>query len=397
MPFIPIRSDIFPQIRSTESPQTPLQWHYGPLFTTRLTSDLLRVSKYNIQWYSINQKVSAMRNWNVMPCYAVIDSLCEVKDFDTNMLLFPTTKVDIPLDFRHLKLPAAYKNVLNTSSCNSATSNRQLSFNDTRYEISLCDLVDGALEFVLDLDSERVFWRKNTMNAGWLIFLTLTSLFFFTKVCEHSVDLISGRRAEFSHTTSTFPFFTVAWFAFETWRGRSFLLSVEEFNLQLLLIAYVVFKTSRPLIARLRLMLTTRNSSSTHHDENKPLLEIYPTTGSFLDDNVAVGALIATQLILTANMHFTYDTPFLSILVFFFGSRSFLKFINHVQLHMRKKLAIASMRTMLFLFDTAVFVALLDTAVRIAAVNSQSYIMLTSSLILLSILTGSLMAFITYK
>lgn len=397
MPFIPIRSDIFPQLRSTQSPQTPLQWHHGPLFTTRLTSDLLRVSKYNIQWYSINQQVSSMRNWNVMPCHPVLDSLCEVKDRDTNMLLFPTTQVDIPLDFRHLKLPAAYKNVANISSCDSATSNRQLSFNDTRYEISLCDLVDGALEFVLDLDSERVFWRQNTMHSGWLIFLTLASLFFFTKVCEHSVDLVSGRRAEFSHTTSSFPLFTVAWFGLETWRDRSFLLSVEEFNLQLLLIAYVFFKTLRPLIARIRLMLTMRNSSSTHDDEIKPLLEIHPTTESLLDDNVAVGALIATQLVLTANMHFTYDTPFLSILVFFFGARSFLKFVNHVQCHMLKKIAIASMRTLLLLFDTVVFVALLDTAVRISAVNSQSYIMHTSSLILLSILTGSLMAFITCK
>lgn len=395
MPFIPIRSDLYPQLRSVGSPQTPLQWHYGPLFTTRLTSDFLRVSKYNIQWYSINHKVSDMRNWNVMPCYAVMDSLCEVSDVDTNMLLFPTTEVDIPLDFRHLKLPASY--VVNNLTCNSATSNRQLSFNDTRYEISLCDLVDGALEFVLDLNSERVYWRQNTMNSGWLIFLTLTSLFFFTKVCEHSVDLINGRRAEFSHTTSTVPLLTVAWFAFETFRGRSFLLSAEEFNLQLLLIAYVIFKTARPLIARSRLVLGRRNRASTQIDENVPLLANEPHAVSILDDNVAVGALIATQLVLTANMHFTYDTPFLSILVFFFGSRSFLKFINQVHIHMHKPLPIAAMRTFLLSFDTVIFVALLDIAVRIAAVSPQSYIMHACSLVLLSMLTGSLMAFITYK
>jgi hypothetical protein len=64
--------------------------------------------------------------------------------------------------------------------------------------MSLCDLVDRNLEFVLDVHSSLVYWRHNSKPLWWNLCLTVSSLFFFTRVCEHLALLVHGKRRKFS-------------------------------------------------------------------------------------------------------------------------------------------------------------------------------------------------------
>lgn len=403
MPFIPIRTDLFPYVRSVTYAQAPLEWHFGPLYTVRLTSRLLRVSKFNLQWYNTKEHMPEMKHWNTMSCYETTDALCEVREDRTRMRLFSTKAVDIPLDFAQLELPASFQHENQNLTCNSATANRQLAFNDTQYEVSLCDLVDSSLEFAWDAQSHLIYWRQNRMSTGWLIFLTIVSLMLFTKVCEHTVDLTSGRQASFSHVTSTLPFCCMSWFAVEMIRERSFMLTLKEHNLQIILITYVCVKTAWPVAMRAKHKWNAFFAKQKRAHELEPLVQQVTSTSAqhvaqkvTSNENVAVGVLIVTQLVLTANMQFTYDTPFLFILVFFFGARSFLKFVNLIHIHMLASAQHACIRTVLFAADLFVFVSILDTAVWISAASSHAYIMSASTLCFLSVLTGSLLSFITY-
>ena len=118
------------------------------------------------------------------------------------------------------------------------------------------------------------------------------------------------------------------------------------------------------------------------------------------DDNVAIGALIAIQLILIANMQFTYDTPFLQILVFLFGTRSFLKFLNLLHVHLLQNdahMEFVVYKVLICLFDTVVFVSLLAMPMCIASKNATEYVMTTATLIFLSCVMGSVLAFIVYN
>ena len=231
------------------------------------------------------------------------------------------------------------------------------------------------------------------MSTGWLIFLTLSSLFYFTKVCEHIVDLTSGRRPTFSHTTSTWPFLTAAWYAIDFARGNVYFLTEMEEILQGVLIAYVLIQSIQPILTWLK-HHANLSQNKQQEQEAESLISSVNTKSEMVEDNVAIGALIATQLLLTSNMHFTYDTPFLNILVFLFGSRSFLKFMNLIHTHIVRSTRVALTRTVLVGFDTAVFALLLNTAVQMSAHNAQSFVMTSCTLILLSVLVGSLLAFV---
>jgi hypothetical protein len=47
-----------------------------------------------------------------------------------------------------------------------------------------------------------VYWRQNTKPLWWSLCITVSSLFFFTRVCEHLALLIDGDRRRFSYFTT---------------------------------------------------------------------------------------------------------------------------------------------------------------------------------------------------
>jgi hypothetical protein len=87
--------------------------------------------------------------------------------------------------------------------CDTQTVNRKLSLENNHYDVSLCDLVDRKLDFVLDVHNTVVYWKQNSTPMWWNLLITLTNLFFFTRVYEHLQLLINGKRRKFSVLTTS--------------------------------------------------------------------------------------------------------------------------------------------------------------------------------------------------
>jgi hypothetical protein len=51
-------------------------------------------------------------------------------------------------------------------TCSSASANRRLNVDDTRYEVSLCDLTDANLEFVFKPYENILYWRQRASLRG---------------------------------------------------------------------------------------------------------------------------------------------------------------------------------------------------------------------------------------
>ena len=85
--------------------------------------------------------------------------------------------------------------------CHSQTANRNIATMDSGYQVSLRDIVDSKLDFVLDVDRAIFYWRRDDKPSRWSLCVTLSSLFFFTRVCEHLALLVRDEHRPFSQFT----------------------------------------------------------------------------------------------------------------------------------------------------------------------------------------------------
>ena len=195
MPSLPIDKQNFPWLSSIS--RVPLQWSNGQTYQLLLTSMYLRITNSGIQWCVMCNEpvlnmstapflhfVSGTHGWQNFSCLPTKDFFCT----SHNITLFPNIGVHVPISDHPL---------VNTT-CNSQTGNRNIDLLTNHYDMSLCDLVDRNLEFVFDVHSNLVYWRHNSKPLWWDLCLTVSSLFFFTRVCEHLSLLVHGKRRNFS-------------------------------------------------------------------------------------------------------------------------------------------------------------------------------------------------------
>ena len=193
MPFLSLREDSFPWLISTDLPayaHNAIDWNFGGMFYVQMSSEIIRINKYTIQWFIMGQSsvsaswpsfidMKSMPTWNKLTCKPVMHAMCQVIDNKAKMLMFPDSVVDMPLNFEKLVLPSTFQTKLNNKTCSNAHANRILNVADISYEVSLCDLVDTNLEFVYKPYENVLHWRQVPENTTWLAMSTIFSLFFF--------------------------------------------------------------------------------------------------------------------------------------------------------------------------------------------------------------------------
>ena len=234
MPSLSLALDSFPLLASATS-RMPLQWNHGPMYNVLLTSGCVRISELGIQWcvlcgqpamdmsrLPLLRFLSGMHGWSSsLVCAPAHGAFCSAvreggregvreggregvrdggatPDALTALTLFPSQRVEVNLAET---LPHSFSASF-SARCLSQTANRQVTLANGPYQVSLCDLVDSKLDVVLDLDSARVYWRQHPKPLWWSVCVTLSSLFFFTRVCEHLALLVRGERRRFSAVTT---------------------------------------------------------------------------------------------------------------------------------------------------------------------------------------------------
>ena len=351
------------------------------MYTIHLTASFIRIDANQIQWYNYG-RFHASGLWTRFRCLPSRTAFCSIVDSESSVLILPSGVVDMPVDQDLLRLPAEFERFLqsiNGQLCTSATANRMLSYTDNRYEISMCDMVDGELEVVFIPGTNVLYVRQHHENTIFVLLLSLLSLYLFVQTCEHFIQLSRGRRKGFEHKSITIPFIVASVLFAKVVLVENVLVVVEETILQLILILYTLMHTS------IRLWLHTRKT-----DDSADSVEEHGGT--------AIGVLLTTQVLLSLELNFTIASPFLQIYVCVFGIRNFLKFLNLLLRHYKKdnrSLGTHLKKTCELLSDVFVFGCLISIGIKLSSENTDVYVSTTANILLVSILGGTLAHSIT--
>lgn len=418
MPFIPVRSDAFPNLYEAASNQK-INWNSGFMYSVQISSSIVKINKDRIQWYEYGT-FNPSSLWRKMECEPTHNAFCRIVQDSppSSVLVFPSGVVDVPVDLHQLRLPDEFSEFMRSGGglhCDAPTSNRMLSFTDNSYDISMCDLVDGNLELVLEPDANLLYIRQRGASLWLTVVLSFLSLYLFVKTCEHFIKLVHGHRPCFAHGSITLPFLVAVASLVKLVVTDSVLILQEEITLQIIICVYTVIHTGVHIRQHLTTMMTTdaRTATATaaekapcaHGACKDPASE----SGAAADEDThsdffsekgaaAVGPLVATQTLLSIELNQTIDTPFLSIYVILFGLRNFLKFLNLINLHCRRDALSSSAKlrkTAETIADTFVFTCLVGIGMQVAAESREQYASNVWVLYVISILTGTLMHRIT--
>jgi hypothetical protein len=311
---------------------------------------------------------------------------------DKAVTLFPTDHVDV----------AMKQNVFADAlhACHSQTSNRNIATMNYDYQVSLCDIVHSKLEFVLDVQKGVIYWRQNEKPLWWSLCVTLGSLFFFTRVCEHLALLVRGERRRFSPFTSVAIIFVLLLCRVLEAAGvlTQHLVTQEELMLNLVLEIYCCVYIVAELITSASLASAWYRLCYGYHkvlpeEETKQRISTCDENKCSHDIST-LGSLVAVQLILTAQLQNTFENPFLGILTLLFGTRTFLKFMNFTLLHTACTRSSSSdwnvARKLFFLsVDTVTLVCVFELAVRISARNEIEYASTATGMLIIIVLGGA--------
>jgi hypothetical protein len=442
MPSMTLAMNSFPFLVSATS-RAAVEWNFGPLFNVLVTSKYVRINELGIQWcvlcglpalelsrFDELRFLTRTRGWeSSVSCAPTHDAFCRTP-FTADLtqkqvILFPTKRVDVAIQH-----DAFAKNV---DACHVQTANRNFATLDTDYQVSLCDIVHSKLDFVLDVNRAIVYWRENKKPLWWDLLLTVSSLYFFTRVCENLAMIVRGERKAFSWFTTTA--IIVMLLLTRILQGVGLLtqdlVTQEELTLNLILEFYCYIYTFAELttfssitnfftnfyniVTKLynachtcifgnSILSTSSGCSQTSHECEQLLPEPSEqknnktastcTQQCSAEDISALGTLVAVQLIMTAQLQNTYENPFLGILTLVFGIRCFLKFLNYTLVYTvckrsEKNNKILAQKFIFLSIDTITLTFIFELAVRISASSDMEYASTATGMLIIIVFGGT--------
>lgn len=448
----------FPFLVSATS-RTPVEWNFGPLFNVLITSKYVRINELGIQWcvlcrlpaldlsrFKELQFLTRTRGWDLfVSCLPTQDAFCRTpltadltRTAQKQVIFFPTKRVDVSIQHT-----AFAKNL---DACHVQTANRNIATLSTDYQVSLCDIVDSKLDFVLDVHEAILYWRENKKPLWWDLLLTISSLYFFTRVCENLAMLVRGERKAFSWFTTSAIIVMLLLTRILQGTGllTQHLVTQEELTLNLILEFYcyvytfaelTTFSSIANFFTNFYIILTkcynvcnicifrrsilstslgcsqtsqeceqllpaafsnlskSSKSSETSEQKNSKIASTCRKQCS-AEDISALGSLVAVQLIMTAQLQNTYENPFLGILTLVFGIRCFLKFLNYTLLYTmcersQKNNKILAQKFIFLTIDTMTLTFIFELAVRISASSDMEYASTTTGMLIIIVFGGT--------
>jgi hypothetical protein len=407
MPSLAIALSRFPYICSSSSGAV-LEWGHGYLYNAVLSSAVLRVGARGVRWCQTCVLAEAPRvadsvandgRAGVIPCHAVRGALCTATFLNESVRLFPVAQATVSAQALHWQDPAlAALAGAGAAGCAGEASSRALVFNNgSGYDVSLCDLVHGGLEVAFYPQTGMLSWRRRDTSGFfastlWRALATITVLYLFARVCSN-ISAIARRAPRASDWHLVLAMVLALFSSFWATAQNDF--NREEEILSVVLQAYAC------TCCALLLWQWTWNKYKARYKtvhEYSPLQIAEKTAASVVQVSAhaginTTGPLIAVLLLLTAHLHDTYETPFMSIFVLMFTARSFLKFLNVALRH--SSAASHGLQGLPGLWklaglvaDTAVLVCVLELGARSGARSAAEYSNTAAGLLLVGTLAG---------
>jgi len=336
MPYAAIDHSAMPHIVLAGQGQQ-LPWHHGPHFTSRLAAGYTRVSDFGLLFgrTKSSRLCDGMGPWRSEACRVSQDALCEQMAGDRSQMLFlPMGPVEVPEDYSQL-LPNSFTLAFpNGSSCANGYSGRVSTQIDQRYEVSLCDLVDGQLDLVYDNAAGRIFWRQDTTGIATKIFVGVLSVYIVSCVAENIKSIVQRKPVCDSRGQHSALVVSILFVTYEVFFNDMVwcIVTQSELNLFQLLYAY----------AALECFL--------QHDA---------VCASTLRSKVS--PLTICLLLLLLRVYYTFETPYTLPLTILFGTRNWYKVLSLCVGGARPRLAADFL---LLALDLLVYAALLSAGIQ---------------------------------
>jgi len=363
MPYAAIDHGAMPHVVLTEQHE-PFPWHHGPHFTSRLAAGYTRVSDFGVLFgrTKSSRLRDGMGSWRSEACRVSRDALCEqMAGARSQMLFLPLGAVEVPEDYSVL-LPNSFTSAFpNGSSCAGGFSGRTSTQIDQRYEVSLCDLVDGQLDLVYDNAAGRIFWRQDTTGIATKIFVGLLSMYIVSSVAENIKCVVQKKTVVESRGQHAALVLTVLFLGYEMcWHDLlSCVVTNSELNLLGLLYGYAALEC---FLQHDAVCLSTLRSK--------------------------VSPLTISLLLLLLRVYYTFETPYTLPLTILFGTRNWYKVLSLCVGATRPRLAANSL---LLCLDLLVYAALLSSGIQQHAASAVGGLCDQAMTLALSTLMGTIL------
>ena len=266
------------------------------------------------------------------------------------LVYFPDDFVDMPYDLSIIPKNSVLEH-FPTGTCHGF-SGRRLAVGDTQYEVSLCDLLTANMDILLDTLRDELRWRVDNTNVAEYIFVSVASVYFMSCISANVVRFSGHAGFKITLIELWILFIALLYIAlnmfceaFGSWfGGLRYLLTSEDATLAALLWGYVVCESCVVASPVLRRVVSPCRESG--------------------HASVVSGVSVYTALImlLTLRVHYTFDNPYIHVLVVMFGTRTFRKASSVCKLDLA-----SPFHTLVIVLDVVCFCAQLALAVGPAA------------------------------
>ena len=309
MPFLTIREDTVPYV-TFDGETTKAVYDHARVYVELLRSNYVRVTQRGVQ-FGIAEKLREVFSiasplTHSVACARHPHALCETSD---GVLVLPTGAVDFPGQPLPSKYLASFDG---RSPCTSRFTGRVYNGTDTRYELSLCDVTDGRVDLIFDLNTQTLHWRQDTMTIFEFIVLAIAAVYLMSCTSVNIVRFVHRQKYRVNKYTLAAAGLVVFYCAVSLSSGNlRFVATAGDMFLMFVLCGFVL----------LEIVLQVTSATKDSHEED--------STGVGYVGGVSIN--IACLLLLTLPVHYSFDNPYTPVLTVLFGVRSWTRTVTVLQ------------------------------------------------------------------
>ena len=282
-----------------------LRWDHGVLLSRRLLSTAMQVSATTLQLYA-GPALRFGPNWRVFDCSPTSTALC--MSANTGVVLFGTEPVTTPSDVGRLLPQSELLRKFDGVVCSSDKTGRSAG-EGAFYTVSMCDLVEGSLRFVITQE-RRVYWIRDTTGIVEQLILSVIALYAASNLAQNLSSLMSGNVAVVVGTSKILNLVAcivcVAVLIGMCETHSEYYVSQQDADLYQILLLFLLSDVVLMGIKATGPRDPTRNFGH------------------------QIGLSTTLLLLVTLRLHNTFNTPFLFVLVGIFGTRTVCKLLQHI-------------------------------------------------------------------
>lgn len=371
MPFIPIREDTAPYI-VFDGESTKAVYDHARVYVELLRSHFVRVTQRGVL-FGIAERLRPVFATDSdltesIACRRHPHALCETDD---GVLVLPTGVVDFP----GAPAPSLYlASFGGNSPCTSRATGRAYNSTDTRYEVSLCDIIDGRIDLIYDLGSQTLHWRKDVMTMLEYVPLALVAVYLMSCTSVNIVKFVHRQPYETSKVTLAASALVVLYTLYSLVAGSlRFVATDSDLYLLLLLCGFVSMEVA--------LQLFLNDTGVNAHAEDRDKQDTDERAPINYVGGISVN--IASLLLLTLPVHYSFDNPYTPVLSVLLGVRSWTRFVAVLHSANITHLLLATV-------DLATFAAVLQVGIGHAAYDAYEAAAEQVQICLTSVVFGQL-------